>query len=363
MRILIEALGIHNYGGGRTATLNLLQNLLAIDPHNRYRVLLTRPEPGLLARNLQQIILPVENRFLARILAQVSLPIISRGCNGIHFAKNLGLMTRKPSLVTLYDLTTLLHPELVPRIDAWYWRRIQPLTLKKARRVIAISRATAQDAQTHFGLDPAKISVIYPSVGARFQPATPEQIAEIRQHYSLPREYVLHVGRMDRKNNIGALIHAFAQSRYRGALVIVGQEYAKTPARGLGEMIETLELTGRVHFTGALPDEALPMLYSGAQAVVMPSLHEGFGLVAAEAMACGAALIAGRVGALPEVTAGAAMLVDEPNAIQITEALDELLDNPARLAALQQAAIEVGAHYRNVNDARQTLALYEQIAA
>ena len=363
MRILIEALGIHNYGGGRTATLNLLHNLLAIDPHNQYRVLLTRPEPGLLARNLQQIILPVENRFLARILAQVILPSVSRGCDGIHFVKNLGLITRKPSLVTLYDLTTLLHPELVPQIDEWYWRRIQPLTLEKARRVIAISRATARDAQTCFGLDSAKISVIYPSVGARFQPAIPQQIAETRRRYGIPREYVLHVGRIDRKNNIGVLIHAFAQSRCRGALIIVGQEYAKTPARGLGELIETLELTGRVLFTGALPDEALPALYSGAQAVVMPSLHEGFGLVAAEAMACGAALIAGRVSALPEVTDGAALLVDEPDAPQIAEALDALLENPAQLAVLRQAAIEVGARYRNVNDAQQTLALYEQIAA
>lgn len=363
MRILIEALGIHNYGGGRTATLNLLRNLLAIDAHNQYRALLTRPEPGLLARNLQQIILPVENRFLARILAQSALPIASRGCEGIHFAKNLGLMTRKPSLVTLYDLTTLLHPELAPRIDEWYWRRIQPLTLKKARRVIAISRTTAQDALTHFELHPAKISVIHPSVGARFRPAPPKRIAEILRRYGLPREYVLHVGRMDRKNNIGALIHAFAQSRCRGALVIIGQVYAKTPACGLDEMIEALELAGRVHFAGALPDEALPALYSGAQAVVMPSLHEGFGLVAAEAMACGAALIAGRVGALPEIAAGGAWLVDEPNPAQLAAALDELQGNLQRATTLRQAAIEVGARYRNLDDARQTLALYEEIMA
>ena len=363
MNILIEALGIHQYGGGRTATLNLLRNLTTIDARNRYRVLLTRPEPSLLARNLQQVILPVENRFIARILAQMILPVVERDCELIHFAKNLGLMTQRPTLVTIYDLTTLIYPELVPKTDAWYWRRIQPRSLKQARRVIAISEDTAQDVRTHFGVDPAKISVIYPSIARRFQPPTPRVVAETRQQYGIPQDYVLHVGRMDRKNNIGALIRAFEQVSYSGSLIIIGQLYAKSPAQGLDALVKSLGLSGRVIFPGTLPDEALPALYRGAQAVVMPSLHEGFGLVAAEAMACGAALIAGRVGALPEITAGAAMLVNEPDAAQLAEALAKILQDPQRSEVLRNLAIEIGARYRTTEDARQTLALYEQIAA
>ncbi len=367
MKILIDALGIHDYGGGRTATLNLLQNLLALDKRHQYRVLLSKPEPSLLARNVHPIIAPTQNRFLARIWAQWMILRIAQDYDLVHFTKNLGApQVPAPYIVTLYDLTTLLHPELMSNVDVWYWRWIQPITLKKAARVVAISRTTAQDARTHFGVDAKKMSVIYPSVHARFQPAAPEHIARTRARYNLPAKYLLHVGRIDNKNNISLLVNAFQRLHSSGtaeeiALVIAGGAYAKSPDKDLAQYRRGI-VPSNVIFTGRIPDGDLPALYSGAQVVVTTSLHEGFGLAAVEALACGAPLIAGRVGALPEVLGGAALFVDPLDAHHYTEAMRQVVCDHKLRQQLSQRGLERASRYQNQHDARDTLDLYAKIA-
>jgi len=367
-KIAIEALGIHDYGGGRTATLNLLGNLLALDRENHYLVILSQPEPGLLARNLQQMIAPTKNRFLMRAWAQAILPFKLRQYDLVHFVKNLGVFgLRIPTIVTMYDLTTLIHPELFPRSDIWYWRHIQKNTLRRANQVIAISETTRQDVRTHFGVDPAKISLIYPSIHPRFRPSPIERIAETRGRYNLPERYLLHVGRIDRKNNLRLLIEAFAHytwlldQSYRGALVIVGGQYPKSPDLSLDPAVERLALRDRVIFTGRVPDADLPALYSGAQAAVIPSHHEGFCLVAAEAMACGTPLIANPAGAIPEVTGDAAWLLDEPAVESLASAMCEVLSNEILGARMREAGIERARRYQNKDDAWLTLQLYRNV--
>ncbi len=368
MKIAIEALGIHNHGGGRSATLNLLGNLLALDQKNHYLVILSQPEPNLVAENLHQWIAPAKNRFLVRIWAQLTLPFKLRHYDLIHFAKNLSVFGMPiPSIVTMYDLTTLIHPELFPKVDVCYWQNIQKYTLRGASHLIAISETTKQDIQAHFGVDPPKISVVYPSIHPRFQPATDRQIAETRGRYSLPENYVLHVGRIDRKNNITLLIEAFAHylqdlnQNYPGALVIVGEEYPKSPDRSVYTTVERLALQDKVIFTGRVPASDLPALYSGAQAALISSHHEGFCLVAAEAMACGAPLIANSAGAIPEVTGDAALLLEDPGVESLALALEDVLDNPDLQIQMREAGLKQAQQYQNNNDAVDTLNLYRKL--
>ncbi len=368
MRIAIEALGIHDYGGGRTATLNLLRNLLAIDRDNQYLAILSAPEPQLVARNLQQLIAPTKNRFLMRAWAQLVLPIHLRHYDVIHFAKNLTSFGMPiPTVVTIYDMTTLIFPELLPKIDVWYWRWIQRYALRKVAQVIAISTTTKQDVQTYLGVDPGKIRLIYPSIQPRFQPATEELIAQTRTRYGLPGKYILHVGRIDRKNNLGLLIEAFTKliqsdmPKYDGVLVIAGGEYAKSPDKSLAGIIARHNLSERIIFTGRVPDSDLPALYSGAQLAVMTSLHEGFGLVAVEAMACGTPLIANRTGALPEVTGEAALLLNEPDPQKLATAMAQVLNEDKLRAQLCKAGLAQARTYQNQADAHLTLQVYENV--
>lgn len=368
MKIAIEALGIHDYGGGRSATLNLLQNLLAIDQHTRYTIFLTRPEPALVARNLQQIIMPFENRFAARLVAQAYLPFKARQFDLMHFAKNLACFgVSTPTVVTMYDMTTLMHPELMPKIDVWYWQYIQPRSLRQANKVIAISNTTRQDIGRIYDLETEKVKVIHPSIHFRFKPAPVMEIRQIRKQYGLPEEYILHVGRLDRKNNISVVLEAFLEycrsinPSYAGKLVIVGGRYPKSHADNLSQHLAQPGLQNKILFTGRIPDEDLPAIYSGARMAVMASKHEGFGLAAVEAMACGTPLIAHRTGAIPEVTGNAAIFIDNIDKDQLAQAIDSVLSSPQLQRELRQRGLERVRKYQNCQDAEQTLDLYESL--
>lgn len=368
MKIGIEALGIQDFGGGRSATMNLLQNLLAIDRRNQYTIFLTCHEPALLARNVQQIILPIENRFLARLFLQVYLPLKSRQLDLIHFAKNLACFgMTKPFVMTLFDMTTLLHPELMPKIDVWYWQHIQPHTVVRAQKVIAISKTTREEIRKIYGPGTENIEVIYPTIHPRFQPRSLAECAQILKRYRLPQSYILHVGRLDRKNNISLVIAAFAEfvhvlsPGYDGKLVIVGGNYAKSQDTNLRPLVRLHGLQNRILFTGRVPDEDLSAIYSAAQVAVMASKHEGFGLAAVEAMACGTPLIANRVGAIPEVVGEAAIFVDHIDKDQLAQAFRAVLSDRPLREELRQRGLERARKYQTRRDAEQTVKCYKSI--
>ncbi|MEA3350923.1 MAG: glycosyltransferase family 1 protein [Chloroflexota bacterium] len=370
MKIAIEALGIHNYGGGRTAILNLLHNLLAIDQSNQYLVILSQLEPSLStpAGNMQQLVMPIKNRFLARVWAQMYLPIKLRNYDLVHFTKNLGVFGMPiPTIITIYDMTTLIHPELFPMLDVLYWQHIQERSLQRADRVIAISHNTKQAIMSFYQVETDKIAVIYPSVSLCFQPSSPQRIAQIQLKYQLPEKFILHVGRLDRKKNITCLVEGFAHFRqqlnhdYAGKLVIVGGKYAKSPDSDLVPTIQRLGLKQDIIFTGRVPDADLAPLYSGAQVVVLTSHHEGFGLVAVEAMACGTALIAHRTGAIPEVVGEAAVLLDDIDPQSLAAAIHSVVGDSLLREKLRQAGLQRARRFQTRDDARETLKLYTEV--
>ncbi len=175
MRIAIEALGIQDYGGGRSATLNLLEPLLQIDKHSEYRIILSKYEPSLETNsgNVHQIIAPVKNRFASRIWAQTYIPSATRDCDLIHFTKNLSVFgINIPKIVTIYDLTTIIHPELFPKFDVWYWNTILRRNLQTTDQISAISNTTARDIEFLYKVSPERINVIYPGISPLFRHAS-----------------------------------------------------------------------------------------------------------------------------------------------------------------------------------------------
>jgi glycosyltransferase involved in cell wall biosynthesis len=370
MRIAIDALGIQNFGGGRTATLTLLEALFALDNHNQYYVFLSQVEKSFSAYqdNVHQIISPFKNRFLLRCYAQTVLPILTRNFNLVHFTKNLGVFGLKsPFIVTVYDMTTLIHPELFPKLDVLYWKSIEKLTLHKASRVIAISETTANDLKQFYALQAEQIKVIYPSINARFKPATNAEINQVSEKYHLPKKYIIHVGRIDRKKKLTLLVEAYAQAKNNckscsmDSLLLVGEVYPKSKDDALMPTIQRLGLTEDVIFLHRVSDADLPAIISGAKAAVSASVHEGFGLAAIEALACGTPLIAYRAGALQEVVGDAAVLIDNLDQNSLANALIQISDEPELRSDLCQRGLFMAQKYKPERNARQTLQLYEEI--
>ena len=368
MKIAIDALGIHYFGGGRTATLGLLEALFSLDTQNQYLVVLTQFEPGLLmpSNNVQQWIAPFKSRLLVRFWAQMTFPSRLREYDLVHFMKNLGVFgLRSRKVVTVYDLTTLVIPEIFPLLDVWYWRYLQKFTLRSADRVIAISQNTARDICHYYQISPEKIRVIYPAHSIHFSQSTPEGIEQVRRKYQLPEEYILHVGRIDRKKNLPLLLEAFAIFQklhdFKGKLVLVGEEYRKSRDTTLHTLIDSLSLRDQVVFTGVIPDFDLPAIFSAALITVFCSRHEGFGIVALEAMACGAPLIISPAGAVVEAVGDAAYILKAEDPKLLADVMGKVIVDPALRMSMRQKGLERAALFSWRSSATQTLQLYEEV--
>lgn len=369
MKIAIEAMGIQNFGGGRSSILNLLQSLFAIDRENEYLVILSRPEAALTSPggNVLQWIAPTTNRFAARIWAQAAFPIQLRGYDLVHFTKNLGVWgLPMPYVVTIHDLTILVYPQFSPKSDVIYWRTLEKWTVRSAGRVIAVSQCTARDVQTYYGIPPEKIRTIYHGKAAAFYPRPAAEIEAVRQRYGLPQNYLITVGRIDLKKNLPALVEAFGMVKqatgYAGKLVLVGEVYKKCEDKNLLPTIQRLGLEKDVLLVGKIPDADLPAVYCGALACAFPSLHEGFGLAALEAMGCGIPVITNNTSAVTEVTGEAGISVDAGRPQALAGALQAVIQDAGLRQELGRRGLRQAEQFSWERAARQTLAVYQETA-
>jgi len=369
MRIAIDAMGITKAGGGRTATLNLLEPLVALDRENEYLIFVDEQEPSLNGYpNVRQYQVGIRSRFLARLWAQAVLPVLLRRekIDIMHYARNLGaFLTPGCSVLTIYDMSILLYPEVYPTPDVIYWRSVQRLMVRHIDRIIAISESTARDVRHIYGLPDEKVEVIPCAHHSRYKPASAEEIHRVRSRYDLPEEFILHVGSISPKKNLPTLVRAFERLKragYPGALVLVGRVYRSGQDSVLLAEIEASKERGSITLTGPVPDEDLPALYSAARVFAFPSLHEGFGLVALEAIACGTPVVASRTTAVVEVLADAGTFVESPrDDEEMARHLSRLLSDDDLRQEMRARGLERARRYSGAEVARRTLDLYQRL--
>jgi glycosyltransferase involved in cell wall biosynthesis len=290
---------------------------------------------------------------------QIRLPAAARG-RVLWSPNNTGPVSTYRQVCTFHDLIPLDNPEwFSSQFSAWYgW--LMPRLARRVAHIIAVSEFTRGRIVERFGVRPGKVTVIPNGIDKRFSLRPAEEIAAARKALGLPEgRYLLFVGSLEPRKNLGRLLQAWERVQCRLPddiwLVVAG-------AKGRSQVFSPValqQLPARVHLTGYVGDESLPALYSGAVALVYPSLYEGFGLPPLEAMACGTPVITSRTTSLPEVTGDAAILVDPLDLDQIASAIARITTDSGLRTDLSRQGMARAANYSWDTAANATLKVLE----
>jgi glycosyltransferase involved in cell wall biosynthesis len=279
------------------------------------------------------------------VFEQLRLPRLLRRerVDAVH-VPNCFLPLRRPcpGVVTVHDLAFEDHPDDFSRRTGWKYRTFVPRAARSAERVICDSSFTRDELCSRYGVDPERVRVI------ALAPALAAGAAE-----PPPGPYLLAVGDLRRKKNLPTLLEAFHRLRGEGLdhrLVLAG------PDAGEGERLRAAG--PEVDVLGWVDDERLDALMRGADVLVHPSLHEGFGLVLLEAMARGTPVAASRAGALPETAGDAAELFDPRDPGDLAAGVRRALERSNELAEAGRAR---AAEFSWERTARQTLGVYREL--
>jgi glycosyltransferase involved in cell wall biosynthesis len=332
--------------GTENYTLHLLRALLSQDQDNAYRLYLSVPlPPGLLpikARTSTRLIR------MRRLWTQIGLSReMLLDTPDVLFVPShvLPLVTPACSVVVIYDVGHRFFPR-AHRLTEWLYAEWSIRRhVRVAARVLTISRATMDDLVRLYGADPNRIDVAYPAVDARFAPASAAEVARVRSTYGLSRPYVLHLGTIKPRKNVPRLIHAFARAHLPGETQLALGGMTTYGGVEVERAIVETGLADRVRRLSYVPDDDLAALYSGASAVAIPSLYEGFGMPALEALACGAAVVASNRGSLPEIVADAGVIVDPLDLASIAQGLEAVLGSQRLRQALAEAGLRRAADF------------------
>jgi glycosyltransferase involved in cell wall biosynthesis len=266
-----------------------------------------------------------------------------------------------PSVVTIYDLSFLLYPESFKRSKRSYLGLFTRFSVRRARRIIAISESTKRDVVRLLGVPPEKVETVYCGLDEAFHPLAEDQVAAFRSKRGLPERFILFVGTIEPRKNVTRLIEAFADLRFAICdlrLVIGGAKgwfYQDVFAR-----VRELGLEGEVMFPGYIPVSELPLWYNAAELFVYPSLYEGFGLPPLEAMACGTPVVVANTSSLPEVVGEAGLTVDPLDVKGLAEAIRWVLDDEALRQEMRERGLQRGHGFSWTKTAQETVQVYRR---
>jgi glycosyltransferase involved in cell wall biosynthesis len=261
-----------------------------------------------------------------------------------------------PTVITIHDLAALRFPGTKPAAHEHLFRTTVARSARRATRVIAVSRATAEDVAAIYGIDPSKISVVPNGVDPELSPGDREAaIAAVAARWGITAPFVLHLGSLEPRKGLAVLIEAAELAAGRGA----GWRVVLAGSGGFGsEEVAAAARRSRVcDLLGPVSDADLVELMRAAGAYAAPALYEGFGIPPLEAMACGTpAVIAADSGGLEEVSGPAAVVVRERSAEAWVEGIEAALARPQDLIT---RGLDHAARFRwpqVANETRQVLA-------
>lgn len=267
------------------------------------------------------------------------------------------------SVVTVHDLIFLVYPQFYRPIDRLIYTIKARQACRLADRILAVSECTKRDIVRYFGANPDKIDVIYQGCEPQYaENPGPSATTAVRRRYGLPEDFLLFVGSIEERKNLGIAVEALA--RLLGThpalhLVAVGK---RTPYTARVEArAAALGLQDRLHCLHGVPDEDLRALYHAARIFIYPSRYEGFGIPIVEAIHAGLPVIAATGSCLEEAGGPACRYITPDDAPAWAEAIAGLLsDADARVRIVTEAQAYVR-RFDRAAVTQQLIALYKEL--
>jgi glycosyltransferase involved in cell wall biosynthesis len=269
-----------------------------------------------------------------------------------------------PTVMTVHDLIYELYPAYHKKLNYAYLKLAMPLYCRRADAIIAVSQASKRDIVKLYGVDPARIHVVYEAASSHFKPPPPARVAEVKRTYRLPDRFLIHLSTIEPRKNLSRLLDALKTLRRSFpdlCLVLAGGKgwlfdefFAKIEADGLSEAVRPL---------GWVPDDDLPAVIAAAALAVQPSMYEGFGLPILEHMACGQVVAASDSSSHPEVGGDAAVYFDPTDTEGMIMAIDRLLTDREEYRFRQGLGLDQAGKFSWLRAAEETITIYDRLLA
>ncbi len=268
-------------------------------------------------------------------------------------------------VATVHDLSVFKYPETHPIERIRHFERDFKTSMARASHLITDSEATRREVMDFLGWPAEKITAVHLGVSPQFAPASDIELEPCLSRYGLGfKRYALCVSTLEPRKKIANLLQAYeclpAAVREQYPLVLVGG--VGWLSDGLHATIERLAAQGWLRYLGFVPEADLPALYAGAQAFVYPSIYEGFGLPVLEAMASGVPVVTSIFTSLPEVTQGAARLVDPDDIDALSLGIHTSLCDEGWRAAAMETGLAKARNFTWSRCVDRTIDVYRQVA-
>ncbi len=356
--------------------LELIKELQKLDKENEYVVFIKPDEDN-------QIFEPTPNFKFVELGGgpyptweqfALSKAAKAEGCDLLHCTSNTApLNPGMPLVITLHDIIYMESISLFKKggtayqkFGNMYRRFVVPRVMKKSDKIITVSEFEKNRIREFFGFPPDddRLVAIYNGVSEHFRKIEDEkELQRVKELYKLPDRFLFFLGNTDPKKNTKGALKAFSDYLKKTAddMYLVMLDYEQSELEKLLAEIGDKELINRIILTGYVVNTDLPAIYNLCKVFLYPSLRESFGIPMLEAMRCGAPVITSNTSSMPEVSGGAAHIIDPFKPEEITEGIIKILSDETYRNKLIEKGFRQSAKFSWKNMAKKVLELYKTV--
>lgn len=367
--------------GSEAVFFNLTKNLALIDDQNKYLLFTDITDTAILQNIKLQLgiqgkpnfeiiplvaVSPLRNKFgwnfwtLPNYLRKNPVDVyLTQYITPFFVAKSIKIAT------VIHDISWNFYPQLIKFKDLFFLKLLIPLSLKRADKIIAVSRFTRDEIIKYYNIDPQKVDWIYNAVSDNFQQEiSAEKIEGIRKKYDLPEKFILYIGTLQPRKNLPALIEAYAklpENIKTGIKLFLAGGKGHNYDSDIDKTIGRYSLGGDVIMPGFIDEEDKPAIFKLSTVFCNPSFYEGFGIPILEAMSLGIPVLASDIAPHQEVAEDSILYFNPHNPDELKEKMLSLLIKDDFCKELTQKEILQAKNFSWQNTAQKTLEIFKNI--